>query len=126
MLSHYIAIGLGGATGSIIRVLVGKILPLTIMGMTFYILTVNALGCFLMGLVTELMTLYCAIPDNIKYFLISGVLGGFTTFSAFVLEFSLLCTKHQYLLAIIYASISVVVTITAFFTGLFVVKMLFR
>ena len=123
MLSHYIAIGLGGA---IIRVLVGKILPLTIMGIPFYILTVNVLGCFIMGLVTELMTLYCAIPDNIKYFLISGVLGGFTTFSAFVLEFGLLCTKHQYLLAIIYASISVVVTITAFFTGLFVIKMLFR
>ncbi|MDR1057496.1 MAG: CrcB family protein [Coxiellaceae bacterium] len=110
-MSHYIATGLGGA---IIRVALGKILPLTVMGLPFYILIVNILGCFVMGLLTELMTVYWSISDNMRYFLISGILGGFTTFSAFALEFGLLCEKHQYIMAIIYASLSISFTISSF------------
>jgi CrcB protein len=122
MMSHYIATGLGGAIGAIIRVAIGKILPLTIMGVPFYILGVNILGCFVMGFLTELMALHWAVPDNIRYFLIAGVLGGFTTFSAFALEFGLLCEKNQYAIAVTYATLSLALTILAFFVGVVIVR----
>lgn len=123
MVSHYLNTALGGALGAVTRIIVGKMLPGTIIGMPCYILLVNVLGCLLMGLLTALMTLSWSIPDNMRYFLISGFLGGFTTFSGFVLEFSLLCEKNQVMLAIIYLVLTMILTILSFFLGFVIVKM---
>jgi fluoride exporter len=122
LISHYIATGLGGAIGATIRVALGKLLPLTIMGVPFYILGINIIGCFIMGLLTELMALHWSASDNLRYFLITGILGGFTTFSAFALEFGLLYEKHQYILAVTYAALSVILAILSFFAGMIIIR----
>ena len=46
MVVHYIAVGVGGAIGAIIRIALSKILPSTIIGIPFQLLVINSLGCF--------------------------------------------------------------------------------
>lgn len=86
-----VLVALGGAVGSVARYAVGAgVARLTTSSFPFGTLTVNALGCFAIGLLVPAF-----IPQqptvasghlNAKLFLITGVLGGFTTFSAFGLE----------------------------------------
>lgn len=122
MISHYIAIGVGGAIGAIARVSLSKILPLVIFGIPFQLLFINSLGCFLMGVVVKLTTSYWITSDNIKYFLMPGILGGLTTFSGFALDFGSLVGKDEYISAISYAIFSFVLSISCFFLGIKITK----
>lgn len=119
----YIMIGSGGALGAILRVAMAKILPINLLGMPVYILSINIMGCFIMGAMTELLALHWSASENTRYFLISGLLGGFTTFSAFALDFGLLVEKQLYLSAIIYGSLSFFLSIAGFFSGLKLVRL---
>lgn len=123
MTIHYIFIGFGGALGAMMRVLIGELLPITILGISSSILLVNILGCFAIGFLTEIMTVYWSVSDNMKYFLISGFLGGFTTFSSFVLEFGLLVEKNQYLSAAAYAFLSFLLSAIGFFAAVKIVRL---
>ena len=114
----YFLVGLGGAAGAIARVALSRILPHSILGMPVKILFINILGCFLIGLLTGIMTFYWSASINTKHFLIQGFLGGFTTFSAFALEFGLLHDEGTDIIAIVYAILSVVLSLTLFFVGL--------
>ncbi|NND65843.1 MAG: CrcB family protein, partial [Gammaproteobacteria bacterium] len=89
------------------------------------ILLVNSAGCLAMGLVIGLMSGAWQPSDTTKFFLISGVLGGFTTFSAFSLEFAELVEKHWYGWAMTYAGLSFAMTIAAFFVGIRIAKLAF-
>ena len=122
MILHYIFIGLGGAFGAISRIAIGKLLPKMLWGITLPILFVNVLGCFVIGLLTEIMTIHWTVSDNVRCFLISGFLGGFTTFSSLALEFGLLCEKNEYASAIIYATLSFALSITCFFLAIKAVR----
>ncbi len=119
---HYVYIGLGGAIGAITRVSMARILPEFIVSVPAYILFINVIGCFVMGLVSAVMAQHFHLSENMRYFLISGFLGGFTTFSAFALEFGLLFERNQHFLAFMYAVLSFLFSITAFFVGLRIVR----
>ncbi|MDG1436444.1 MAG: CrcB family protein [Rickettsiaceae bacterium] len=123
MILHYIFIGCGGALGAIMRTVIGELLPITILGISSPILLVNIIGCFAIGFLTEIMTLYWPISVNMKYFLISGFLGGFTTFSSFILEFGLFVEKNEYIYALSYAFLSFLLSAIGFFAAVKIVRL---
>lgn len=124
MLLHYLQIGLGGALGAIIRVALGNLLPTTIRGLPISIVLINIIGCILMGALVQIFALQETASLNMRYFLVSGFLGGFTTFSAFAFEFALLYERHEYGLAFLYAVFSVCLSLLGFFIGLKTAKLL--
>jgi fluoride exporter len=111
-------VALGGAIGSAARygVYVGAT-RLIGGGFPWATLIVNVLGCFVMGLATAFMITKMPEDINARLFLTTGVLGGFTTFSAFSLDFFGLVQRGHMLMAIGYALASVVLSIIAVFLG---------
>ena len=87
-------------------------------------LTVNVLGCFLMGLLIGAMALRWSVGNELRAFLTVGVLGGFTTFSAFSTDFALLIERNTYASAGFYLVASVGLSIAALFLGLALVRAL--
>jgi fluoride exporter len=81
-------------------------------------LTVNITGSFLIGLVAALADDAGAIGPDARLFLITGVLGGFTTFSAFSLETLRLLETHQHTRAAAYVLASVTISLAAAALGL--------
>lgn len=85
-------------------------------------LGINVLGSFLMGLIAEYFALRSGLPMQLRLFLTTGILGGFTTFSAFSLDAALLFEKGQAGAAFAYVTGSVVLALGALFLALMVVR----
>jgi CrcB protein len=87
-------------------------------GFPFGTMIVNVLGALLMGLLAGYFAARTGIPQHMRLFLTTGVLGGFTTFSAFSLDAVLLIERHAYWSAAAYALGSVILSLAALFAGL--------
>lgn len=87
-------------------------------GFPFGTLLVNIMGSFLMGLLAGYFAFRPGIGQHVRLFLTTGVLGGFTTFSAFSLDAALLVERHSYGLAAGYMVGSVAASLSALFFGL--------
>jgi CrcB protein len=87
-------------------------------------LTINVLGSLAMGLIAEFFALKSGLPQHWRLFLTTGILGGFTTFSAFSLEAALLYERGEVAGAAIYVVASVVLAIGALFAGMAIVRVL--
>ncbi len=110
----------GGGLGSGARYLV-NVLSTRLLGLNFPwgTLTVNILGSLVMGLLAGWLALrYEGGGQNIRVFLMTGVLGGFTTFSAFSLDATALWERGAPELAALYVAGSVVLSIGALVAGL--------
>jgi CrcB protein len=114
---------IGGALGSGARHLVnvgfGRWLG---MGFPWWTLFVNVSGSFLMGVLIEAFALKLQGSQDLRTFLATGVLGGYTTFSAFSMDFAHLMQRHDYLQAGLYLVSSVVVSIAALYAGLWLTR----
>ena len=109
----------GGAIGSGARYLVNVAFARTLgTGFPWSTLTVNVAGCLLMGLVTELVMRRLDGSPEARVFMATGLLGGFTTFSAFALDFAALMRGQETLAALAYVIVSVVASILAVYAGL--------
>jgi len=111
---------LGGGLGSALRYGVGRA-ALAVAGPGFPLgtLAVNLLGCTLMGVLTEWLALRdTGIDASVKLFLTTGLLGGFTTFSAFALDVVALWQRGETLTAASYAVGSVVLSLAGFLAGM--------
>ncbi len=117
MITQYIAVGLGGVIGVITRISLSKFLPSMIFGIPFQLLFLNSLGCFVMGILVQLTASYLLESYTIKHFLMPGLLGGFTTFSGFALDFGYLIEKDEYISATFYVMLSVGFSLGCFFLG---------
>ena len=89
-------------------------------------LIVNLLGSFIMGALTELMALKLDVNLEVRAFLTTGILGGFTTFSAFSLDFALMMERKAFLAAGSYALASVLLSFAAIFSGFHLMRALLQ
>lgn len=117
-----LAVGIGGALGAMARYGV-NVLSTRAFGIEFPYgtLGVNIIGCFIMGVVVALFAMREPVDPILKLFLTTGILGGFTTFSAFSLETVMLFDRKP-LLAGIYALASLVLSVAGCWAGLRAVK----
>lgn len=117
------AVALGGAVGASGRYLFGlQAMRLLGIGFPWGTLGVNILGSFIMGLLAESFALRFNVSAEMRSFLMTGVLGGFTTFSAFSLDAGVMIERNDFALAGLYIAASVVGSIAALFLGLYAVR----
>src|SRR5215813_1657741 len=117
-----IAIAIGGGLGSLARhYLSAGIYGVTGPSFPYGIFTVNILGGLIMGIVVELGALKLNYSPEVRAFLTTGILGGFTTFSTFSLDAALLIERGDWPGALIYMIGSVVLSVSALFFGLWLV-----
>lgn len=114
MNNSLLTIALGGALGAVLRTLVGGLLQRE--GFPVAILVVNVLGSFAMGVVA-VMLVRAGLPQW-QPFLMTGLLGGFTTFSAFSLETMTLVERGHFGSAGLYVTLSVGLSVMALMLGL--------
>ncbi|MFZ3583006.1 fluoride efflux transporter CrcB [Loktanella sp. DJP18] len=116
------SVALGGAIGAILRWLTG-LLTLRVMGQGFPwgTVTVNILGSFLIGVLVVAL----AHKGGMRAapFLMTGVLGGFTTFSAFSLDTVALMERGHMTLAVAYVGGSVIIGLAALVLGMTLTRM---
>lgn len=121
-----VAVGVGGGLGALIRYfLAGAIQPAWWPGFPFGIFVVNITGGLVMGLITGLAALKIQMTPEVRAFLTTGILGGYTTFSTFSLESALLMERGAYMQAAAYIIGSVVLSIAALFAGLWIVRAIY-
>jgi CrcB protein len=120
-----LSIAAGGALGATARYLLSsQVTHAAGSGFPWGILIVNILGCFVMGVIAELAALTWNMSPEMRSFLATGVLGGFTTFSAFALDTALLTERGDLAGALIYVAGSVGGSVAALFFGLALVRAL--
>ena len=115
----FLGAGLGGAARYGLNVLVTRLLDT---GFPFGILLVNLLGCFAMGILAGWFALRGDAGTSLRLFLMTGVLGGFTTFSAFALDTATLWERGVPGSAAFYVLASVLGSLAAVGTGLAVAR----
>jgi fluoride exporter len=122
-------VALGGAIGAVLRYQTGRWMTgwLGAPAMSVFpwaTLAVNAAGSLLMGLLAGwLLKTSPAGSEQLRLMLGVGVLGGFTTFSAFSLELAMLIERGQLTIALLYAILSVSLGVTGLIFGLAVMRM---
>lgn len=126
-MTRFLIVAAGGALGAVARYGVGTLAGrLGASHWPWGTLTVNIVGGLLMGALTGWLAFRGGLhAESIRLFAAVGILGGFTTFSAFSLETALMIEKRQLALAGGYVAASVVLSILALFIGLTVARRAF-
>ena len=115
----FVGAGVGGAIRHGMNIGVGRLMGTHFPWHTFVI---NILGSLVMGLVAGWFTFRADPSGHLRLFLTTGILGGFTTFSAFSLDAALLWERHEHLLAALYVGGSVAGALAGLGFGLWVMR----
>ena len=119
----YLIVFLGGGLGAALRhginLAVSRLLGTAF---PYGTLLINISGSFIMGLVAAYFAFKGDASQHWRLFLTTGILGGYTTFSAFSLDVALLYERGEIGLAALYVSASVVLSIVGLFAGLALVR----
>ena len=122
-------VALGGGAGAVLRYQAGRTLtgllgPATVASFPWATLFVNIAGSLAMGLLAGWLARHGSGTGETWRLLVGvGLLGGFTTFSAFSLEMMLLIERGQAGTAFVYAAISVLAGVTALYIGLIAMRL---
>ena len=127
-----LSVAIGGGIGALLRYQLGRLLTqllgvATVMHFPWATLVANVIGSLGMGLLAGWLAKHG--PDlahggeQIRLLVGVGLLGGFTTFSAFSLEMMLLMDRGQHMLAFLYGSVSVMAGLTGLYLGLIAMRL---
>lgn len=124
MLKHSLLIFLGSGAGGVARLLLNNFITgLAGTGFPWGILTINVLGSTGIGLVAGWFAFRGDAGADMRLFLATGILGGFTTFSAFSLDATLLYERGQVGLAFLYVASSVLLSLLGLAAALWAVRL---
>jgi CrcB protein len=121
---HLILVFFGGGIGAGLRHLVNfAALRLIGPGFPWGTMAINVTGSFVMGVFIEFLARrFGGASNELRLFVATGILGGFTTFSAFSLDFAVLWDRGEVVPALGYALCSVVASIAALFVGMWLAR----
>ncbi len=121
----YLIVGLGSMLGGMLRYLVARITPAAT-GCAFPTGTfvANVVGCLAIGIFYGLFDRGQLMNTQLKLFLTVGLCGGFTTFSTFINENFQLVSRHDFMLAGLYAALSLLTGFGMLWLGQWLVKSL--
>ncbi|MCX5493448.1 fluoride efflux transporter CrcB [Kaistia dalseonensis] len=113
--------GIGGVLRHLVNLGAARLLGV---GFPWGTLTVNVVGSFVMGVLAGYFAFRADQPgmQEWRFFLATGILGGFTTFSTFSLDLAVLYERGALGTAALYGVTSVAVAVLALFLGLFLVR----
>ena len=118
-MSGYIVVFIGGGLGAVLRHVVNRASVAYLgSGLPYGTMFVNIMGGLLMGALTQLLLARPGVNQEFRLFLATGVLGGFTTFSAFSLEAATMWQRGAYQTLGAYIVGSVLLSIGAVFAGM--------
>lgn len=112
----------GGALGAVMRFGVARALPVSAGGWPWPTFAANVTGGLAMGVLAAWLLRGDNAAEPLRLFLGVGVLGGFTTFSAFSLEMAQMVQRGQGMMAGGYALVSVILALGAVFAGMMLAK----
>lgn len=117
---NFLIVGIGGVVGAVLRYIISKIFK-EVMEREHPISTmfINVAGCFFIGFLSSKQ-----LPDEYKLFLTTGLLGGFTTYSTFILETSMYIKKSKYRKAFLYVFLSIVFGIISAGVGIWLARVI--
>lgn len=123
MAGFYLAIILAGGSGALLRYLLGRAtVNLGWAALPFGTLIANLLGCFLIGYLSWLLIHKWQMSREVQVVVMTGFLGGFTTFSAFSLETVTMIQQGASTKALLYVVLSVLLSVVMCFAGLLLAK----
>ena len=120
---NYLLVFIGGGLGSSLRHLI-NVASTRWLGTAFpyHTLIINITGSLVMGLIAGYLAFRGEASPHWRLFLMTGILGGYTTFSAFSLDAALLYERGEMALALLYVAGSVMLSLAGLFAGLALVR----
>ncbi|ARM30144.1 fluoride efflux transporter CrcB [Prosthecochloris sp. HL-130-GSB] len=115
-------VGVGGFAGAAARYLVGVALSAQLSAFPFATLLVNLAGCLIVGVLSELSSATSLLPPELRLILATGFCGGFTTFSSYINETSVLLRSGELFPAVFYLAVSVVLGMICLYTGMLLAR----
>ncbi|MDL2400333.1 fluoride efflux transporter CrcB [Rhizobium mayense] len=117
----FLGAGLGGAFRLGVNQAASRLLGLAF---PFGTLAVNTIGSLIMGLLTEYFVFRSGLSHELRLFLTTGILGGFTTFSTFSLDAVALWERGQWATSLTYVALSLILSLAALIAGLTIIRLL--
>ena len=116
---NYLIVFLGAGIGGTLRYVV-NVIALRLPGADYSLgtMAINIVGSFAMGIVAGAFMFKTDLPSSLRLFLATGVLGGFTTFSAFSLDAVAIYQRGEPIMAALYVAGSVILSIAGLWAGL--------
>ena len=120
---NYLLVFIGGGLGSSLRHLINVVIPRALgTAFPYHTFIINITGSTVMGLIAGYLAFKGEAAQSWRLFLMTGILGGYTTFSAFSLDAALLYERGEIGLALFYVLGSVALSLAGLFAGLALVR----
>ena len=120
-------VAMGGAIGAVGRYgLMAAVSQIMGAGYPYGTAIVNVLGSFILGALLESASYWGNLSDELRFFLVVGVLGSFTTFSTFSMDVAILINRNEMFAAGLYILSSIVLSVGAFLFAILIFRQLFQ